>query len=242
MAEQQEGRWVTLDNGVHLFIKKGQTLDDAIEQNISKEKKEEQKDYDNLSAREYGQKYAKTEKPQQKEEQNTKIVSEKVKKAKEYFETWGQPNRNELQEVVNFYGLTKDEAQELLGGQFKKEDIDNLKFKETKSNAEKKETQKQPNKDPKRYDNEEYSQLEMYDHVEEDLGLDWHDVKQIYFLENTFEENPKNAVVELENGDYIEYNVQTGERKDVKGEDWVDPWNRRTGFGQKATEYIKKKK
>lgn len=30
MAEQQEGRWVTLDNGTHLFIKKGQTLDDAI--------------------------------------------------------------------------------------------------------------------------------------------------------------------------------------------------------------------
>lgn len=32
MAENNtEGRWVTLDNGVHLFIKKGQTLDDAIE-------------------------------------------------------------------------------------------------------------------------------------------------------------------------------------------------------------------
>lgn len=31
MAEQTDGRWVTLDNGVHLFIKKGQTLDDAIE-------------------------------------------------------------------------------------------------------------------------------------------------------------------------------------------------------------------
>lgn len=33
MAEtnNKDGRWVTLDNGVHLFIKKGQTLDDAIE-------------------------------------------------------------------------------------------------------------------------------------------------------------------------------------------------------------------
>lgn len=31
MAEEQNGRWVTLDNGTHLFIKKGQTLDDAIE-------------------------------------------------------------------------------------------------------------------------------------------------------------------------------------------------------------------
>ena len=27
---KQEGKWVTLDNGVHVFIKKGQTLDDAI--------------------------------------------------------------------------------------------------------------------------------------------------------------------------------------------------------------------
>lgn len=26
MAEQQEGRWVTLDNGVHLFIKKDKHL------------------------------------------------------------------------------------------------------------------------------------------------------------------------------------------------------------------------
>lgn len=42
MAEE-EGKWVTLDNGVHLFIKKGQTLDDAIEQNIAKGDKEKPK-------------------------------------------------------------------------------------------------------------------------------------------------------------------------------------------------------
>lgn len=159
MAEEQNGKWVTLENGVHLFIKKGQTLDDAVEQNISKEKRQEQEDYDNLSAREYGQKYAKTEK----------------------------------------------EA---------------IKSSEDKLKAQNKQ------KDPKRYDSEEYSQLEMYDHVEEDLGLDWHEVKQIYFLEDTFKENPKNAVVELENGNYIEYNVETGKRKDIKGEDWIEPWNR----------------
>ena len=75
MAEQQEGRWVTLDNGVHLFIKKGQTLDDAIEQNISKEKRQEQDDYDNLSAREYGQKYAKTEEPKENKNTNDDKVS-----------------------------------------------------------------------------------------------------------------------------------------------------------------------
>lgn len=40
MAEQ-EGKWVTLENGVHLFIKKGQTLDDAIEQNISEKPKQD---------------------------------------------------------------------------------------------------------------------------------------------------------------------------------------------------------
>lgn len=28
--DNENGRWVTLDNGTHLFIKKGQTVDDAI--------------------------------------------------------------------------------------------------------------------------------------------------------------------------------------------------------------------
>lgn len=59
---EKNGKWVTLENGVHIFIKEGQTLEDAI-----KEKEQEQKDYDNLSAREYGQKYAKTEKPKTNE-------------------------------------------------------------------------------------------------------------------------------------------------------------------------------
>lgn len=82
MAEtnNKDGRWVTLDNGVHLFIKKGQTLDDAIEKlenNPEKPKEqiewaksekeklypekptEEENDYKNLSAREYGKKYSK---------------------------------------------------------------------------------------------------------------------------------------------------------------------------------------
>lgn len=85
-----------------------------------------------------------------------------------------------------------------------------------------------PDKSNKRYDREEYSQLEMQDHVQEDLGIEnWRDIKQIYFLEDTFKENPKNAVVELMNGDYIEYNVETGKKKTTKAEDWVEPWNRK---------------
>ena len=44
MAENNtEGRWVTLDNGVHLFIKKGQTLDDAIEKLNTGNSNEERK-------------------------------------------------------------------------------------------------------------------------------------------------------------------------------------------------------
>lgn len=44
MAENNtEGRWVTLDNGVHLFIKKGQTLDDAIEKLNTGNSNEEEK-------------------------------------------------------------------------------------------------------------------------------------------------------------------------------------------------------
>lgn len=36
--DEKDGKWVTLDNGVHLFIKKGQTLDDAIEKLDKKSK------------------------------------------------------------------------------------------------------------------------------------------------------------------------------------------------------------
>lgn len=52
--EKQNGHWITLENGAHLFIKKGQTIEDALD----KLDDEEQKDYEVMSAREYGEKYS----------------------------------------------------------------------------------------------------------------------------------------------------------------------------------------
>lgn len=83
--EKQNGHWVTLDNGVHLFIGKGQTIDDALEKLDKKGKTEkkseviskaeqEEKDYENLSAKEYGEKYSKKEEqPKEKEETESKV-------------------------------------------------------------------------------------------------------------------------------------------------------------------------
>lgn len=78
MAEQQDGRWVTLDNGVHLFIKKGQTLDDAIEK-LESEKSEKKTDAKKW-AENFQKNLNKTDEQKKKEQEKT------INDAKEYWE------------------------------------------------------------------------------------------------------------------------------------------------------------
>lgn len=54
----------------------------------------------------------------------TKNVSE----IKEYFRVWGYPSRSELQEVVNFYRLSKDEMKQVFGNHYDESDLNRLKY------------------------------------------------------------------------------------------------------------------
>ena len=54
----------------------------------------------------------------------TKNVSE----IKEYFRVWGYPSRSELQEVVNFYKLSKDELKQVFGNHYDEADLNKLKY------------------------------------------------------------------------------------------------------------------
>lgn len=54
----------------------------------------------------------------------TKNISE----IKEYFRVWGYPSRSELQEVVNFYRLSKDEMKQVFGNHYDEADLNRLKY------------------------------------------------------------------------------------------------------------------
>ena len=251
MAERN-GKWVTLDNGVHLFIEKGQTLDDAIKNNLETRRKANIEgtlkrngiDVDNLDENQKDEKFKSVGgEGNWAYKAYADYSTDYIKQYDDY--------RNGLDEKELSIQAENDKSELSRKASLADIQAEKLKYDEDELTAA--EIKEMRQKDPKRYDSNEYSQVEMLDHVEEDLGLDWHDVKQTYFLEDTFKENPKNAVVELKNGDYIEYNVETGERKDIKGEDWIDPWNRKTGefktekqrkqdsFAERAKQYLRKK-
>ncbi len=88
MAENNtEGRWVTLDNGVHLFIKKGQTLDDAIEKldTGKSEKKTDAKKW----AENFQKNLNKTDEQKKKEQEKT------ITDTKEYWEKEASTSKSE---------------------------------------------------------------------------------------------------------------------------------------------------
>lgn len=100
MAEQQDGRWVTLDNGVHLFIKKGQTLDDAIEKlDAAKKDRDEVYNAVNKSVEKLNKKAEET-----KKQSGTEKLDQHVKNVKEGKEKIEDEDYKGYSISHNFYG------------------------------------------------------------------------------------------------------------------------------------------
>ena len=57
-----------------------------------------------------------------------KDANRKLEEIKEYFKNWGYPTRRELQEVVNFYKLTKNDMKILFENQYDNNDLNRLKY------------------------------------------------------------------------------------------------------------------
>lgn len=62
---------------------------------------------------------------------SVKDANRDINGIKEYFKVWGYPSRNELQEVVNFYKLSRAEIEKIFENHYDKSDYDKLTYKDS---------------------------------------------------------------------------------------------------------------